>query len=77
MKKMKEDSILKSFGKNVQRARIAQNLTQEELAFKVNMHNTYIGMIERAERKISIVAAAKISRALDVSLDYLISEPNE
>lgn len=74
---MKEDSILKCFGKNVQRSRIAKSLTQEELAFKVNMHSTYIGMIERAERKISIVAAAKISKALDVSLDDLISELNE
>ncbi|MDD7454881.1 MAG: helix-turn-helix transcriptional regulator [Bacteroidales bacterium] len=48
---MKNESILLLFGHNVQKYRISQGLSQEKLAELAGVHRTYIGMIERAEKK--------------------------
>lgn len=47
---MSKEPILLLFGKNVQKYRISQDLSQEKLAELAGVHRTYIGMIERAER---------------------------
>jgi transcriptional regulator with XRE-family HTH domain len=42
------------------------NLSQESLAKKAGLHRTYIGMIERAEKNITLVNVEKIAKALDI-----------
>lgn len=66
------DSTMIKFGRNVQIARQALNISQEELAFKAGLHRTYIGMVERAERSISLQNAKKIADALNVNIDTLL-----
>lgn len=61
------------FGRNVQAARQALGFSQEELAFMAGLHRTYIGMVERAERSISLQNAKKIADALNVKLDTLLN----
>ena len=61
------------FGKNVQLYRKAMNISQEELAFRAELNRTYIGMVERAERNISLKNAKKIADALNVKLDILLN----
>lgn len=39
--------ILELFGRNVQKFRTEQNISQEKLAEKARLHRTYIGMVER------------------------------
>ena len=65
--------IMISFGKNVQLYRKALNISQEEVAFRAELNRTYIGMVERAERNISLKNAKKIADALNVKLDDLLS----
>lgn len=48
------------------------SISQEELAFCADHHQTYIGMVERGECSISLLNAKKIADALNVKLDYLI-----
>ena len=67
------DEIMISFGKNVQLYRKALNISQEEVAFRAELNRTYIGMVERAERNISLKNAKKIADALNVKLDDLLS----
>lgn len=67
------DITMITFGKNVQVARQALGISQEELAFRAGLHRTYIGMVERAERSISLQNAKKIADALDVKLDTLLN----
>lgn len=67
------DEIMISFGKNVQLYRKALNISQEELAFRAELNRTYIGMVERAERNISLKNAKKIADALNIKLDDLLS----
>lgn len=66
------ESTMITFGKNVQVARQALGISQEELAFMAGLHRTYIGMVERAERSISLQNAKKIADALNVKLDTLL-----
>lgn len=67
------ESTMITFGKNVQVARQAFGISQEELAFRAGLHRTYIGMVERAERSISLQNAKKIADALNVKLDNLLN----
>jgi len=65
------------FGRNVQRRRHALNISQEELAYRSGLHRTYIGMVERAERSISLQNAKRIADALNVKLDNLLDDEND
>jgi len=42
---MNKEPILLIFGKNVQKYRISQGLSQEKLAELAGVHRTYIGML--------------------------------
>ena len=63
--------ILVKFGERVREIRKENGLSQEELSFKANLHRTYIGMIERAEKNITLLNIEKIANALDVSINQL------
>jgi transcriptional regulator with XRE-family HTH domain len=58
-------NILIKFGEKVREIRKEKKLSQEELSFKADLHRTYIGMIERAEKNITLVNIEKIANALD------------
>lgn len=66
-----EKEILKIFGQKVKYERIKQGLSQEKLAEKANLHRTYIGMIERAEKNITLLNINKIANALNVDIKEL------
>lgn len=64
---MNKEPILLRFGKNVQKYRKAQHLSQERLAELAGVHRTYVGMIERAEKNITLCSIEKIANALNIS----------
>jgi transcriptional regulator with XRE-family HTH domain len=61
-------------GKNVRRMRQQRRMTQEKLAFEADLDLTYIGGIERGRRNPSLLAMARIAKALSVPLVKLISD---
>ena len=60
--------ILISFGNKVKTFRKEMGISQEELAFRSDLHRTYIGMIERAEKNITLKNIEKIANGLDISV---------
>ena len=64
---MKREVLIK-FGKKVREERTKLGLSQEELASRAGVHRTYIGMIERAEKNITLENIEKIARALDIKI---------
>jgi transcriptional regulator with XRE-family HTH domain len=68
--------ILIIFGNNVRTYRRLLNISQEELAFKAELHRTYIGMIERAEKNITLINIEKIANALEVKIEDLLKDSN-
>ncbi len=69
-----EFSILNIFGKNVRKYRNQLNISQEELAYRAGLHRTYIGMIERAEKNITLINIEKIAKALTVKIEKLVTD---
>lgn len=63
--------ILIDFGNRIRKLRKDRNLSQEELSFKANLHRTYIGMIERGEKNITLLNIEKIAKALDINIKDL------
>jgi len=64
--------VLIKFGQKMQKARKEAGVSQEELAAKLAMHRTYIGMIERGERNPTIRTLYKIAKALKVPSSDLL-----
>lgn len=71
-----EHDILNIFGENVRKYRRKLEISQEELALRADLHRTYIGMIERAEKNITLVNMEKIAKALKVPIEDLIKDSN-
>jgi len=67
-------SILIKFGKKVRDERIKLHLSQEALAVRAGVHRTYIGMIERAEKNITLENIEKIAKALDLNISNLFAD---
>lgn len=63
---------LEKFGNKVKKERLKRNLSQEELAERAGVHRTYIGMIERAEKNITLISIEKIAKALDLPISSLL-----
>lgn len=64
---MKREVLIK-FGEKVREERLKQGLSQEDLASRAGVHRTYIGMIERAEKNITLENIEKIAKALKTSI---------
>ncbi|MBO6621365.1 MAG: helix-turn-helix transcriptional regulator [Balneola sp.] len=69
-----KQNILIKFGDKVREIRKEKDLSQEELAHKADLHRTYIGMIERAEKNITLINIEKIANALEISIKDLFNE---
>jgi len=63
--------ILRRFGERVRALRKAAGLSQEELAERANLHRTYIGMIERGEKNVTLSNIQKIAFALNTTIHNL------
>lgn len=68
-----DSDIIKKFGNRVRDLRKQRNLSQEDLAEKAGLHRTYIGMIERGEKNITLINIEKIANALEVSIKELLN----
>jgi len=72
----KNDVIMdyKNLGQRIRKVRLLRELTQDQLAERADVVNSYIGVIERGEKKPSIHTLVKISNALNCSVDYLLGD---
>ncbi len=68
---MVKKTILVKFGEKVRDLRKQKGLSQEQLSFEADLHRTYIGMIERAEKNITLTNIEKIAKALEVNISEL------
>ncbi len=73
---MKNDFLLKTFGERIRYLRTQEKLSQEQLSFRTGFHRTYIGMIERGERNISLTNIAVFAKAFNLTIDELLKFNN-
>lgn len=59
-------------GLNVQRLRRAKELSQEELAARADVHQTYLSGVERGRRNPSVLILDRIAKALGADVEELL-----
>ena len=73
---MINDFLIIEFGNRIRSLRLHDKLSQEQLSFKTGFHRTYIGMIERGERNISLTNMAVFAKVFNISIDELLHFDN-
>lgn len=69
---MDKQNLLKKFGKNVKIERIKQDLTQEQLAEKMNVSQNYVANIECGKANMSLGKILELSEFLNVDINLLL-----
>ncbi len=67
-----DETVLKSFGDRIRTLRKERNLSQEKLADLTGFHRTYIGMVERGERNVSLKNLKQFATVFEMSLELLM-----
>lgn len=62
------------FAANVRRRRLELDLSQEGLAERAGVHRTYVGMLERGEKNVTIYNIERIAQALGVEPHHLLQK---
>lgn len=64
--------LIIQFGLKIRELREAKGISQEKLSLSTGFHRTYIGMIERGERNISLSNMAVFAKVFELSLSELL-----
>ena len=67
-----EDELRQAFAKAIVQLRTEQGMSQEKLAEEAELSLSYISLLERGQRNLTVLAAAKIASALGVKTSALI-----
>lgn len=69
----KVDILKKEIGKNIKILRIKKDLSQEDLAYKANIHTTHLSKIENGRMNVTIEILYKIAESLDTDVTELMN----
>lgn len=69
---MINEFLLNEFGNRVKQLRLQKRVSQEKLSFLTGFHRTYIGMIERGERNISLSNMAVFAKVFEINISELL-----
>ena len=64
--------LVQEFGNKIKKLRLDKSISQEQLSFLTGFHRTYIGMIERGERNISLTNMAVFARVFEMNFSELL-----
>jgi transcriptional regulator with XRE-family HTH domain len=74
MHKIRNEDVMKLFGKNVQKIRLSKGYTQEYLAEEANISQVQIARIESRKLNTSISTLVALSNALKVDVGEFFKE---
>ena len=69
--------IRRIIGGNVRKIRELKGLSQEELAFRAELHRTYVSGIERGIRNPTALIIQRLAVALEITPDRLLMVPSK
>lgn len=64
----------KRFGERLKELRAKNDLTQEDLAYKVGVDRSYMGFLERGEKNPTLEKLTLIAKAFKISLSDLFKD---
>lgn len=70
---MANQFILKVFGNRIRHLRTEKQISQEQLSSITGFHRTYIGMVERGERNITLTNILVLAKAFDLEVSELLN----
>lgn len=73
-RRSKFESARERVARNLRQKRLELGLSQEALADLSELHRTYVGSIERAERNVSIDNVERLATALGVDVCELLAK---
>lgn len=65
------ENKIKEFGLRVKQLRKEYGYSQEDLANKMGVHRTYVGMIERGEKNLTLLKIYQLANALELDIKEL------
>ena len=68
---VKKPTAREKFGDRARVLRKKIGLSQEQFGFKVGLHRTYVGSIERGEQNVSLDNIIKLAKAFKIKLTDL------
>ncbi|SHG68880.1 helix-turn-helix domain-containing protein [Marivita hallyeonensis] len=68
-------SVQSRVSRNIQRIRREKDLSQEEVAHRADIHQTYLSGVETGKRNPSILVVERIAKALGVDVSAIF-KPN-
>jgi transcriptional regulator with XRE-family HTH domain len=69
---MREQAILKGFGRRVRELRKARGWTQEQLAEAADLHENYISRLETGEQEPGLFTILRLCQALETTPNGLL-----
>ena len=64
----------KKLGERIRKERLSLGITQEVLSEKAGISVSFFGQVERGERKPSLETVINIANALQVTVDFLLTD---
>ncbi|PKM79858.1 MAG: XRE family transcriptional regulator [Firmicutes bacterium HGW-Firmicutes-14] len=64
----------KKLGERIRNERLSLEITQEVLAEKAGISVSFLGQVERGERKPSLETVVNIANSLGVTVDFLLAD---
>jgi transcriptional regulator with XRE-family HTH domain len=68
---IRDEELLIRIGKKIKELRLAQNLTQDQLAFEAGIIRSQIVRIEKGKLNSRITTLSAIAKVLDTTIDNL------
>lgn len=75
MKRVRPSPLRNVLANNIRQRRVALDISQDELAFRADMHRTNVSAIERGLRNVSLDNLYFLAKALEIEPSKLIMDP--
>ena len=62
-----------ALAKQIRSGRTRRGISQEELAFRAGLHRTYISLVERSKKSLTVDSLARIASALDIKPSKILA----
>ena len=69
-----EEDIRIRFGRKLRQVRTRTGISQEKLGALAGLHRTFISMVERGERNVTIATVEKLANALECRMADLMPD---
>lgn len=71
---MESEELAKALGTVVRRLRTDRGYSQENFAYEAGLHRTFMGLIERGQRNVTLATIFRLAAGLKIPPSSLIAE---